>query len=280
MGLSGAAQTGPEWSGAPRKGSPQLSIRCRGNKSHVAALSLGSRLSNWFKDGALSPPPPPPPPPPPASSLWPRLNGLYACHRIDGVTPPIFPNVDDNRAEWYRGCSQAVSCEGPLCCPSYEVSWSSTPFRVSTGRGGAVAASGSNHITIRDSVFRANEAPRGATLRISSTLSARIANTSIDEPPDEWSSAVSAFGASVATCFDNPCGTGSRCTFRDHSTSCEGCGLNEIGADGISCYACPPGTQPDALQAQCMPCASGHCAFGLGLVGEEEGTGCLSTCQK
>eukprot|EP01044_Picomonas_judraskeda_P025757 COSAG03_NODE_7576_length_898_cov_1.495620_2_plen_39_part_01 len=38
---------------------------------------------------------------------------------------------------------------------------------------------------IRDSVFRANEAPRGATLRISSTLSARITNTSIDEPADE-----------------------------------------------------------------------------------------------
>ena len=141
------------------------------------------------------------------------------------MTPPLFPSISDIRGERYPGCSQAVSCEGPTCCPSNEVFWSSTPFRVSTGRGGAVAASGSNHVTIRDSVFRANEAPRGATLRISSTLSARIANTSIDEPADEWSSAVSAFGASVATCFDNPCGAGSRCAFRDHSTVCVQCGL-------------------------------------------------------
>ena len=197
------------------------------------------------------------------------------------MTPPIFPSVPDDRAERYPGCSQALSCEGPTCCPSHEVFWSSTPFRVSTGRGGAVAASGSNHIAIRDSVFRANEAPRGATLRISSTLSARIANTSIDEPADEWSSAVSALGASVATCFDNPCGTGSRCTFRDHSTICEACGPNEIGLDGISCYACPPGTQPDALQAQCMPCASGQYSTigvctqcGDGKTSTEDRTGC------
>eukprot|EP01046_Picozoa_sp_COSAG06_P075912 COSAG06_NODE_23961_length_676_cov_1.232236_2_plen_164_part_01 len=164
------------------------------------------------------------------------------------MTPPIFPTITDDRAERYPGCNQALTCEGPLCCPSYEVFWSSTPFRVSTGRGGAVAAAGSNHVTIRDSVFHANEAPRGATLRISSTLRAHITNTSIDEPVDEWSSAVSAFGASVATCVDNPCGTGSRCAFTDHSTLCEACGPNEIGADGISCIACSPGSQPNDEQ--------------------------------
>ena len=116
------------------------------------------------------------------------------------MTPPIFPTITDDRSERYPGCSQAVTCEGPTCCPPHEVFWSSTPFRVSTGHGGAVAASGANHVTIRDSVFRANEAPRGATLRISSTLSARITNSSIDEPTDVQSSAVSEFGAVVAAC--------------------------------------------------------------------------------
>ena len=125
---------------------------------------------------------------------------------------------------------------------SLQVFWSSTPFRVSTGRGGAVAAAGSNRVTIRDSVFHANEAPQGATLRISSTLSARITNTGIGEPADEWSSAVSAFGASIATCFDNPC-----------STFCEACGPNEIGMDGIACVACDPGSQPNNEQTECQP---------------------------
>jgi hypothetical protein len=110
---------------------------------------------------------------------------------------------------------------------------------------------------IRDSVFRANEAPRGAALRISSTLSVRITNTTIDEPPDEWSSAISAFGASIAICVDNPCGTGSRCIFSDHSTLCEPCGPNEIGLDGISCTQCRSGTQPNAGQTACELCEPG-----------------------
>ena len=170
------------------------------------------------------------------------------------MTPPIFPTISDHRKERYPGCNGATLCEGPTCCPPHEVFWSSTPFRVSTGRGGAVTAAGSNNIIIRDSVFRANEAPRGAALRISSTLSVRITNTSIFEPPDEWSSAISAFGASVATCVDNPCGTGSRCIFSDHSTLCEPCSPNEISVDGISCLACPPGTGPTADQSACQTC--------------------------
>lgn len=59
-------------------------------------------------------------------------------------------------------------------CPSPEVFWSSTQFRVSTGHGGGVAAKGVNHLTIRDSDFQNNEAPRGATLSMASTLTARI----------------------------------------------------------------------------------------------------------
>ena len=166
-----------------------------------------------------------------------------------------------------------------------EVFWSSTPFRVSTGHGGAVAASGANHVTIRDSVFRANEAPQGATLRISSTLSARITNASIDEPADEWSSAISAFGASVATCLSNPCPIGSSCAFRDHSTVCMQCGPNEISTDGISCAACPPGSQPNLNQNECTQCESGRastigiCTFcAAGKTSSVDRTGCIP-CQ-
>jgi hypothetical protein len=201
------------------------------------------------------------------------------------VTPPIFPSITDIRGERYPGCSTSAACEGSLCCPSYEAFWSSTPFRVSTGYGGAVAAAGSNRVTIRDSVFRANEAPRGATLRFSSTLSARITNTSIDEPVGEWSSAVSAFGANVATCFGNPCGTGSRCTFRDHSTLCDPCGPNEIGLDGVSCLACSPGSQPNDEQTECVQCESGRassigiCTFcAAGKTSSADRTGCIP-CQ-
>jgi hypothetical protein len=201
------------------------------------------------------------------------------------VTPPIFPSVFDHRKERYPGCNGVLNCEGPTCCPPHEVFWSSTPFRVSTGRGGAVAATGSNHVMIRGSVFRANEAPRGATLRISSTLSVRITNATIDEPPDEWSSAISAFGASIAICVDNPCGAGSRCIFRDHSTLCEPCSPNEISVDGVSCVACSPGSEPNDEQTECMQCDSGHasnigiCTFcAAGKTGSADRTECIA-CQ-
>ena len=148
-----------------------------------------------------------------------------------------------------------------------------------------MAAEGSNHVTIRGSVFRANEAPRGASVRLGSTLTARIIGTTIDEPADVWSSAVSEFGAAVATCYDNPCPAGSKCTFRDHSTNCEPCGPNEISTDGISCEACPPGTQPNGDQTQCVQCASGRsstigvCTFcAAGKTSSADRTGCIP-CQ-
>eukprot|EP01046_Picozoa_sp_COSAG06_P042538 COSAG06_NODE_5434_length_3483_cov_4.532801_2_plen_547_part_00 len=145
-----------------------------------------------------------------------------------------------------------------------------------------MAAEGSNHVTIRDSVFRGNEAPGGASVLLSSTLTAHIMNTTIDEPTDVWSSSVSEFAATVATCYDNPCPAGSKCTFMDHSTNCEPCGPNELGADGISCAACHPGTEPNGDQTQCVQCASGLvssigiCTFcAAGKTSSADRTGCI-----
>eukprot|EP01045_Picozoa_sp_COSAG04_P002347 COSAG04_NODE_85_length_27560_cov_8.621245_6_plen_838_part_00 len=151
-------------------------------------------------------------------------------------------------------CIPAVSD----CCPRGEVFWSSTQFRVSNDKGGAISASGLNHVHIRDTQFQVNEADRGASISFASTLTARITNTTIDEPVDPWSTAVQVFGMAVETCFENPCDVGFMCSFKASSTFCDACGPNEIGTDGISCVACRPGTQPDASQTQCVDCGPGQ----------------------
>ena len=117
---------------------------------------------------------------------------------------------------------------------------------------------------IRDSEFRSNEAPGGATLYLGSTLTARTTNTTIDTPTDEGSSAVSAFGAAVETCLGNPCSPGSKCTFRDYSTFCEACDWDEVGADGMSCVRCGAGHQPNQANSECVPC-EGNTFSGMGI---------------
>ena len=124
----------------------------------------------------------------------------------------------------------------PACskfCPIGAATWSSYDFRVSSGNGGAILTAGPVPVSIGDSVFRANEAPKGASLSVTGASSLRITNTTIDDPVDESSSAVHTVAATVATCAENPCEAGSKCTFRDFSTFCEPCGDNEIGTDGV-----------------------------------------------
>eukprot|EP01045_Picozoa_sp_COSAG04_P017207 COSAG04_NODE_1505_length_6506_cov_4.798335_6_plen_385_part_00 len=135
--------------------------------------------------------------------------------------------------------------------------WTSYEFRVSSGNGGAVATSGPLPIAIRETTFRTNEAPKGASLSVTAASSLRITNTTIDQPADDTSSAVHTISATVAMCTENPCEAGSKCTFRDFSTFCEPCGDNEIGTDGVACSACPSGTQPDEPHTQCLSCAVG-----------------------
>eukprot|EP01045_Picozoa_sp_COSAG04_P013252 COSAG04_NODE_930_length_9363_cov_28.745898_4_plen_1224_part_00 len=136
--------------------------------------------------------------------------------------------------------------------------WSSREFQVSSGQGGAIRSSGPVAIAISDTTFRTNEAPKGAALSIAAAASVLVTNTTIDTPVDESSSAVWTKAASVATCTDNPCEPGWQCTFKDSSTFCEPCGENEFGADGISCDACRPSTQPNVAHTQCDPCGPGQ----------------------
>ena len=116
------------------------------------------------------------------------------------------------RAEQFPGCVfGGAAAIGPLSCPRGIAMWSSREFQVSSGQGGAIRSSGPIAMDITDTVFRTNEAPKGATLSIAAATSVRITNTTIDVPADESSSAVWTKAASVATCVENPCEAGSQC---------------------------------------------------------------------
>eukprot|EP01045_Picozoa_sp_COSAG04_P040123 COSAG04_NODE_11574_length_701_cov_1.069767_2_plen_167_part_01 len=147
---------------------------------------------------------------------------------------------------------------GGCGCPCGQAMWTSYDFSVASGKGGGVVTSGPLAVTISDTAFRTNEAPKGASLSVTAASSLRVTNTTIDEPEDESSIAVWMVASSVATCAENPCEPGSQCTFQYFSTFCEGCGENEFGEDGISCDACRPGTQPDEAHTQCLPCGPGQ----------------------
>eukprot|EP01045_Picozoa_sp_COSAG04_P009418 COSAG04_NODE_543_length_12846_cov_7.281556_3_plen_1215_part_00 len=212
--------------------------------------------------------------------------------QVVGAGSPVFPLFSDDRPQHVPNCGNHGSCDpvadadynnGAGCCPWGAPLWSSTPFRVSKGAGGAIAASGPVNVVISDSTLRTNEAPNGASLALTSVNSVRITNTSIDSPTDETSTAVLVFGgAGVATCTENPCSIGRQCTFRDFSTFCQVCADNEVGNDGISCAACQPGTQPDALKTECEPCSPGRysqvgiCTFcAAGKTSSADRTGCI-----
>ena len=74
------------------------------------------------------------------------------------MTPPLFPTVVDYRTARFQ-CNAVADGD----CPHGETLWSSTPFRVSNAKGGAILANGPNHVRVRDTEFRANEADRGAS---------------------------------------------------------------------------------------------------------------------
>eukprot|EP01045_Picozoa_sp_COSAG04_P033272 COSAG04_NODE_6822_length_1248_cov_2.358573_2_plen_309_part_01 len=170
---------------------------------------------------------------------------------------------------------------GTICCPKGIAMWSSQEFKVTSGSGGAVRTAGPIAMSISDTVFRTNAAPKGATLSMAAADSVRITNTTVDAPEDGSSGAVWLTATTIDGCSQNPCASGSQCSFRDHSTFCEACGPNEIGADGVSCQACRPGTQPDATQTGCLECppaqhsSIGICSFcSAGKTSSEDRTGC------
>eukprot|EP01045_Picozoa_sp_COSAG04_P010945 COSAG04_NODE_689_length_11142_cov_6.664041_4_plen_1132_part_00 len=136
--------------------------------------------------------------------------------------------------------------------------WSSFDFRVSSGKGGGAATVGPLEVIISDTIFRTNDAPKGASLSITAATSLSITNTTIDVPVGDATTAVWTVASTVGRCTENPCEPGSQCTFKDFSTFCEPCGENEFSVDGISCDACQPGTQPNDAHTQCDPCGPGQ----------------------
>eukprot|EP01045_Picozoa_sp_COSAG04_P008546 COSAG04_NODE_476_length_13722_cov_16.614707_1_plen_903_part_10 len=191
---------------------------------------------------------------PDPSDKDPRSEQFPTCNRLCRTD-----SVDHNRALGWR-----FDAESSNCCPVGVAMWSSRTFQVSSATGGAATIVGGLSVDISDTVFRANEAPKGASLAITAAARVRITNTSIDVPADVSSTAVQAIAASIDTCFENSCSIGSQCSFREYSTFCETCAHNEIGADGILCVACQSGTQPDDLHAQCLPCPPGqHSVIGI-----------------
>ena len=88
--------------------------------------------------------------------------------------------------------------------------WSSQEFKVTSGSGGAVSTAGPIAMSISDTVFLANAAPKGATLSIAAADSVRITNTTVDAPEDESSGAVWLTATTIDSCSQNPCASGSQ----------------------------------------------------------------------
>ena len=74
------------------------------------------------------------------------------------------------RGDEFPGCVDYGLCDYSEvnCCPSGFALWTSYEFRVSSGAGGAISTSGPVAVDIRDTAFRTNEAPKGASLEITS----------------------------------------------------------------------------------------------------------------
>ena len=176
---------------------------------------------------------------------------------------PLIPVVLELRPEQFPGCFLG-SCAGvpsQHCngCPRGIAMWSDQEFEVALGDGGAIRTSGPITMSISESTFRGNEAPKGASLSVSLADSLRVSNTTVDMPPGhhQLSGAVWLASAVIDDCNQNPCTLGSKCSFMNYSTHCEDCGPNEIGIDGITCSACEPGKEPDVQQIQCVLCPAG-----------------------
>eukprot|EP01045_Picozoa_sp_COSAG04_P020662 COSAG04_NODE_2139_length_4717_cov_1.826981_2_plen_752_part_00 len=172
---------------------------------------------------------------------------------VDAIGP-LFPTMPDQRFEEFA--DENGNCVGTPeeCRPRGMVMWARPyEFRASSGKGGAVVVSGPATVIIRGTIFSRNVAPKAASLAITAAASLRVVNTTIDKPVDAGSGATRLVATAVATCAENPCDVGSKCTFSDWSTFCQVCRENEIG-DGVSCSTCQPGTQPDDTRAQCLLC--------------------------
>ncbi len=57
--------------------------------------------------------------------------------------------------------------------------WSRRESQASSGEGGAISSSGPIAMTITDTIFRTNDAPRGSALSIAAAVSVRSANSGV-----------------------------------------------------------------------------------------------------
>jgi hypothetical protein len=212
---------------------------------------------------------------------------LKGSIEVSNSVGPVFPTFTDLRQEHLPDCNhggtcgtvmypEPADCSGTTCCCPFSVSmWSSTPFFISAGKGGAIDVRGPAHVKISDSEFRNNDAPNGASMCFTSAASVNLVETAIDETSNDFIEPVLLTSASIDRCSDSPCEVGNRCYFRDYSRWCEPCRDTEIG-DGLICQACGAGTEPNQNQSTCVPCDrpneysdAGRCKLCGGLVAED-----------
>eukprot|EP01051_Picozoa_sp_SAG22_P015893 SAG22_NODE_2148_length_2932_cov_12.133074_1_plen_189_part_10 len=177
----------------------------------------------------------------------------------------------------------------PLLCEENEALWDpdNHTFVVSSTFGGALALAGEYEVTIRDTFFTDNIAPKGSTMSAESTR-LKITNSTMTTGRNHRANEVDLLlltaNAAVSQCAQNPCEVGRRCEFIDHSTFCESCTAETEFGDGRQCKACPPGRGPTADRANCTLCPAGKksdigfCTdCGAGMMSMRDRTGC-KTC--
>eukprot|EP01051_Picozoa_sp_SAG22_P005755 SAG22_NODE_353_length_11812_cov_58.910783_4_plen_1161_part_00 len=218
--------------------------------------------------------------------------GKHAYIKIDGLTDPIRPAVVDDRPTLRKpGCYpfadvQVTAGNIPMLCEQNEALWDpdNHTFLVSSTYGGALALAGGFKISIQDSVFTDNMAPKASAISAEVTRLEITNSTMTGDHDREAEVLLLTSNAAVSQCAQNPCGLGRRCEYTDHSTFCSSCTVENEFGDGLQCQACPPGRGPTLDRANCTLCPAGKksdigfCTdCGTGMMSMHDRTGC-KTC--
>jgi predicted outer membrane repeat protein len=175
-----------------------------------------------------------------------------------GLVRQTYPRFeDDRRTIRYPGCWNGGGTDHD--CPGGEAFWIEIPMHVGVGEGGAIMTEDRCTLRLTNMQFAQNFASQGSSLSSVAALSVNIRNTSYAAMAGDMSTVVHTSGGSIiGNCYENPCKTGSKCTFPSpyYSTFCEVCEPNEVG-NGVSCTACIGGKEPNGVQTECVPCPAG-----------------------
>ena len=183
-----------------------------------------------------------------------RVKASCAC--TDDSTGHCTGNALEPRTDGtcYQGSN--VGYEGDMVyCPTGQTFWSYTDIEVPQGSGGAIATTGSAHVTVTGSEFSANAAGYGDALSVSGSESFQVKNTQFQ---DVNSDTISTEGVAAYDCDRFPCEPGERCSVSQLSLSCEACPPGETGSNGVTCTPCGLGTEPNADKTECVQCADGR----------------------